>query len=181
MRPWTEGVRCSWSWESSGLTRGWVGHGGGKEGFLAGTQRQAAGDLQCCSICPDFLDVEQSLRCVEGGQGLGRLNTNHTYKIWIAARNHCFSVAGYTGTCILLGLDVQEPSTFYMISVCSTQGYWCYFFRGKPWKAWLADVAAKALPHGLCLSEVKTMAGASGTSRVNTSNSAFSFGIGGCI
>lgn len=36
-------------------------------------------------------------------------------------------------------------------------------------------MAAKALPHGLCLSEVKNMAGASGTSRVNTSNSPFNF------
>lgn len=56
--------------------RGWVGHGGGKEGFLARTQGQAAGDLQSCSICPDFLDVEQPLWCAEGGGRRGRLNTN---------------------------------------------------------------------------------------------------------
>lgn len=127
MWSWTEGIRCSWSQESSGLTRGWVGHGGGKEGFLAGTQGQAAGDLQHCSICPDFLDVEQSLRCAEGGQGLGWWNTNHTCEMGIAARNHCFSAAGYTGTYILLGWGMQEPPAFYMISVCSTQGNWCYF------------------------------------------------------
>lgn len=24
---------------------------------------------------------------------------------------------------------MQEPPAFYMISVCSTQGYWCYFFQ----------------------------------------------------
>lgn len=71
-----------------------MGHGGGKEGFVAGTQGQAAGDLQHCSICPKFLDVEQSLRCVEGSEGFGWVNTNHTYKIRIAARNRCFSAAG---------------------------------------------------------------------------------------
>lgn len=66
---WTEGGRCSWSQESSGLTGGSVSHGGGKEGFLATTQGQAAGDLQHCSICPDLLDVEQSQRCAEGLAG----------------------------------------------------------------------------------------------------------------
>lgn len=132
MWPWTKGVRCSWSQESSGLMRGWVGHRGWKEGFLAGTQGQAAGDLQHCSICPDFLDVEQSLRCAEGGRGLGWLSTNRRFKIGIGARNRGFSAAGYTGTYILLGWDIQEPPTLYMISVCSAQGYWCCFSKGKP-------------------------------------------------
>lgn len=161
MWPWTKGVRCSWSQESSGLMRGWVGHRGWKEGFLAGTQGQAAGDLQHCSICPDFLDVEQSLRCAEGGRGLGWLSTNRRFKIGIGARNRGFSAAGYTGTYILLGWDIQEPPTLYMISVCSAQGYWCCFFQRQALErvaGWCGcqSSATRALPvrsekHGWCL------------------------------
>lgn len=53
-----------------------------------------------------------------------------------------FSCWIYRNLYILLGWGMQEPPTFYMISVCSTQGYWCYFFseaspRKRGWLMWL--------------------------------------------